>query len=92
MSRMIQIRNVPDRVHRRLKAVAAEEGLSLSDLLLREATWVAETLTMAELTERLRNLPSVTVSAEEIVDATHDAREARTDQIVNAVLRDRHDG
>jgi len=31
MSRMIQIRHVPDAVHRRLKAQAATEGLSLSD-------------------------------------------------------------
>ena len=36
MSTMIQIRNVPDAVHRRLKAQAALEGLSLSEYLLRE--------------------------------------------------------
>ena len=37
---MIQIRNVPDDLHRRLKAKAAMEGVSLSELLLREATMV----------------------------------------------------
>jgi len=37
MAKMIQIRNVPDDLHRKLKARAAEQGLSLSDYLLRLA-------------------------------------------------------
>lgn len=41
MSRMIQIRNVPDQVHRRLKMRAAQEGRSLSDYLLREIEQLA---------------------------------------------------
>jgi plasmid stability protein len=53
MPAMIQIRNVPDAVHRRLKAQAALEGLSLSDYLLREVRRVAERPTIAELRERL---------------------------------------
>lgn len=36
MSKMIQIRNVPDEVHREVKARAARAGMSLSDFLLRE--------------------------------------------------------
>ena len=36
MSKMIQLRNVPDALHRKLKARAAEEGMSLSDYLIRE--------------------------------------------------------
>ncbi len=41
MSKMIQIRNVPDALHRKLKARAALEGMSLSDYLLAEvqAVW-----------------------------------------------------
>ena len=53
MSAMIQIRNVPDPVHRRLKAQAALEGLSLSEYLLREVRRVADRPTMSELRERL---------------------------------------
>ena len=34
MSTMIQIRNVPDALHRKLKSRAALEGKSLSDYLL----------------------------------------------------------
>jgi plasmid stability protein len=51
---MIQIRNVPESVHRRLKARAAEEGMTLSDYLLRMAEREAELPTLAELSERIR--------------------------------------
>ncbi len=34
--KMIQIRNVPESLHRKLEARAAEAGMSLSDYLLRE--------------------------------------------------------
>lgn len=53
MSIMIQIRNVPDEVHRRLKARAAMSGRSLSDYLLDEITRSAERPTLAELRARL---------------------------------------
>ncbi len=54
MAKMIQIRNVPDDVHRKLKARAAERGLTLSDFLLRLAEREVSRPTIAELTERLR--------------------------------------
>ncbi|MFN9772630.1 MAG: FitA-like ribbon-helix-helix domain-containing protein [Burkholderiales bacterium] len=50
---MIQIRNVPDPIHRTLKARAAEEGLSLSDYLLRELRQIAARPTPAQMLERL---------------------------------------
>jgi plasmid stability protein len=53
MSKMIQIRNVPDALHRKLKSRAALEGVSLSDLLLKEIEQVAERPTVKELAERL---------------------------------------
>jgi plasmid stability protein len=53
MSSMIQIRNVPDDLHRRLKARAALAGMSLSDFLLREIEKVAARPTMEELRARL---------------------------------------
>ena len=46
MSKMIQIRNVPDALHRRLKARAAEAGMSLSDYLLAELRRSAERPTL----------------------------------------------
>src|SRR5215831_13474908 len=46
MPKMIQLRHVPDDLHRKLKARAALEGLSLSDYLLREVRRVAERPTL----------------------------------------------
>ena len=54
MPSMIQIRNVPDALHRRLKSRAALEGMSLSDYLLAELRRVAERPTLGELRERLQ--------------------------------------
>jgi antitoxin FitA len=53
MSKMIQLRNVPDGLHRVLKARAAMAGMSLSDYLLAEIKEAAARPTLAELRERL---------------------------------------
>ena len=55
MGTMIQIRNVPEALHRRLKARAALAGMSLSDYLLSEIRQVAERPTIDELRERLHS-------------------------------------
>ncbi|MEX0697774.1 MAG: hypothetical protein WD099_09535 [Dongiaceae bacterium] len=60
MAPMIQIRNVPEGLHRRLKARAALAGMSLSDYLLREIRRVAERPTLDELRARLERRPAVT--------------------------------
>ena len=72
----LQIRNVPDAVHRRLKARAALEGRSLSDLALAELTRSLERPTLAELVERVRQR---TVAAEPppAADAVRAERQAR---------------
>ncbi len=72
MAKMIQLRHVPDELHRKLKARAALEGLSLSDYLLREVRGIAERPTVAELQARilgrspvaLRESPAKAVRAE----------------------------
>lgn len=64
MGKIIQIRNVPDALHRRLKSRAALAGLSLSDYLLAEIRQVADRETLGELRARLHSrtqtIPSVT--------------------------------
>lgn len=55
MPKMVQIRNVPDALHRRLKARAAMAGKSLSDYLLAEMRMLAERPTMEEFMERLKS-------------------------------------
>ncbi len=55
---MIQIRNVPDVLHRQLKSRAALAGMSLSDYLLGELRQIAERPTLAELRARLERYPA----------------------------------
>jgi plasmid stability protein len=62
MTTMIQIRNVPDALHRRLKARAALAGRSLSDYLLSEIRDVAEKPTIEELRARLQRRAGLTPS------------------------------
>src|SRR5437879_5392598 len=57
MPRMIQIRNVPDEVHRKLKVRAAKEGVTLSELLAREARRLAEEPKLTELREYFLSRP-----------------------------------
>jgi antitoxin FitA len=61
MSKMIQIRNVPDELHRALKARAAQMGMTLSDYLLSEIEQVAAKPTMKEWLERVAKLEPVEV-------------------------------
>ncbi len=53
MSKMVQIRNVPDSLHRKLKARAAVEGMSLSDYLMAEILRSTERPSVKKLRERL---------------------------------------
>ena len=73
MSKMIQLRNVPEGLHRTLKARAAVAGMSMSDYLLGEIKEIAERPTLAELRERLNKRKPV--SAE--LDTARLVREER---------------
>lgn len=53
-STMVQIRNVPTEFHRRLKARAAMEGMSMSDYILREMGKALDRPTRSEVLARLR--------------------------------------
>jgi plasmid stability protein len=74
MSKMIQLRNVPEQLHRKLKVRAATEGLSLSDYLLEEIRRVADRPTLAELSDRLQQRAKVVpkMSPAEAVRAERD--------------------
>ncbi len=76
MSKMIQIRDVPDSVHGTLKSRAAREGMSLSDFIKRELAHVAERPTMQEWLERTqqaKQIPS-TGTAARIIRELRDQR------------------
>lgn len=69
MSKMIQVRNVPDAVHRKIKARAAQSGMTLSDYLLAEIERIAALPTRDEMLARLHARPRVTlnISAADII-------------------------
>lgn len=71
---MIQIRNVPDEVHRTLKVRAAAEGLSLSDYIKRDLEELAQQATIEEVFAHARARGETGVSAEEIVATQREHR------------------
>jgi plasmid stability protein len=73
MAKTIQLRNVPDSLHRRLEARAALAGMSLSDYLLAEIKEKAERPIVAEFRERLHKLKPVSAQ----IDTAHLVREER---------------
>ena len=72
----IQIRNVPPELHRKLKARAAEQGLTLSEYLLREAERAVERPTIQEVTRRIRARPltKLTTRPADLIRADRDSR------------------
>lgn len=76
MSKMIQIRHVPDALHRRLRSRAALAGMTLSDYLRRELEASTDRLTPTELRERLASLGPVQVR-ERPATAVRAERDAR---------------
>lgn len=77
MSRMIQVRNVPERLHRRLKERAAREGKTLSALVLEELEQLAALPSLDEWLEELHSHPPVRLrkSAAEYVREGREERE-----------------
>jgi len=78
---MIQIRNVPDALHRELKVRAARAGQSLSEFLLGELRRVAGKPTLDELWERVQahgTTPDLLPPAAEILRDARDADDARS--------------
>jgi plasmid stability protein len=73
---MIQIRNVPDEIHRKIKARAALAGTSMSEFLLRELERIAARPTRQEILARIASRPSVDLepSAAEILREEREQR------------------
>ena len=61
MSKMVQIRNVPDALHRTLKVRAADAGRTLSDYLLAELERLAARPTRDEMRARIHGRKRVTL-------------------------------
>ena len=81
MSTMIQIRNVPEAVHRRLKARAAMEGISMSQYVLAAVERALERPSRRELLAAIRRQPAPTLdpSPADVVRAERRARDEQLD-------------
>jgi plasmid stability protein len=74
MSKMIQVRNVPDDVHRALKASALAEGMSLSDYIKRELATIASQRSFEEIDARIKERGPSNLRRETILSALREAR------------------
>jgi len=76
MSKMVQIRNVPDALHRRFKARALDSGQTLSDYLLTELERLAARPTRDEMRARLHSRKPVVLKtpAAAVIRAERESR------------------
>lgn len=75
MPKMIQIRNVPDDMHKALKVRAAAEGMTLSDYIKRELSYVAGKSKIEEIGQRVRAGGPSGLSTETIVRLIREGRD-----------------
>lgn len=74
MSKMIQIRNVPDDLHRSLKIRAAAAGMTLSDYIKKELSWANEKDSWEAIFARAEARGPLGLTTEEIVDLIREGR------------------
>jgi plasmid stability protein len=76
MSKMIQVRGVPDEVHRTLKMRAAAAGMSLSDYVKRDLEIATSRPTLDEIDARVRERGRSHLRTETIVSSLRELRDA----------------
>jgi plasmid stability protein len=75
MSKMIQVRNVPDDVHRTLKVRAAAAGMSLSDYVKRDLEESAARPTLEEIDARVAARGRSRLPAQTVLSALREVRD-----------------
>ena len=86
-TRMIQIRHVPEDVHRRLKEQAAQAGMSLSDYLLQEVTLLSGQMSWDELFEEIDRDGPVLLGEADTAATIREDREERARELEARTLR-----
>jgi hypothetical protein len=74
MSKMIQIRNVPDELHLALKARALAEGMSLSDYIKRELSQNSGRMTLEEIDARIQARGPSKVRTQSVLETLRESR------------------
>jgi antitoxin FitA len=77
MTRMLQVRNVPDDVHARLKERAKAAGMSMSEYVLRELKELVDKPSLDEIWRRAEARDS-SVSLADAAQLIRDERDARS--------------
>ncbi|MGH3455104.1 MAG: FitA-like ribbon-helix-helix domain-containing protein [Nocardioidaceae bacterium] len=77
MTKMLQVRNVPDDVHSRLKERAKAAGMSMSEYVLRELKELADKPSLDEIWRRAEARDS-SVSLADAAQLIRDERDARS--------------
>jgi hypothetical protein len=85
-TRMIQIRHVPEDVHRRLKERAKREGMSLSDYLLQEVTLLSRQMSWEELFDEIDETDP-TPTGIDWAEAVREGREERDRELMDGFLQ-----
>jgi plasmid stability protein len=75
MTRMIQVRNVPEDVHRTLKMRAAAAGMSLSDYIKRDLEDAAARPSLEEIDRRVLARGRSGLRTATVLTALHDVRQ-----------------
>jgi hypothetical protein len=88
MSRTLHVTDVPDKLHEALESRARQDGVSVSELIVRQLQEQASTpISADELLERLQRLPNVEWDGLTAAELIREGREERTDQILDAISR-----
>lgn len=77
MNKHIQIREIPDETHRKLKARAAAEGMSMSDYLKRLIERDLKRPDWATMVRRMEAMEPLDISSAEIVRMVREERDSR---------------
>jgi antitoxin FitA len=86
MAKTVQIRDMPDKLHRTLKARAAAAGMTLSEYLVWELKRATVFPTEEELWERIRGrTPVKGVSGAELVREGREERDRQIDEWVDRI-------
>jgi len=81
---MVQIRNMPDKLRRTLKARAVQAGMSLSEYLLRELKKVGDKPSVEELLERIRSREPIRgFSSADLIRRAREERDAHIQELVS---------
>jgi antitoxin FitA len=89
MPALIQIRNVPDDVHRKLTERAAASGKSLNSLMLEIVEREVQRPTMAEVAARIRATPMPPMSSGAAAEIIREAREERDRELLSRIGKSR---